>query len=255
MKKLIVANWKLNPTSKNEAERLLRAVLKGGPYNVDLVLAPPFVWLEAVGKIVKRARGVSLGAQDLFWEDSGAYTGEISGKMLRGLGATYVIIGHSERKIHLGETDEMINKKVRAAFKAGLKPILCVGERERPESHRSGVFQGPIGEIIESQLKVALRDVPKARINDLTVAYEPVWAIGTGIPDTPEDAMSAAIFIRRIVGKLFGSALGEKLRVIYGGSVNAKNAASFINEDGIDGALVGGASLDAAEFVKLLKSL
>lgn len=253
MKKLIVANWKLNPTSKNEAERLARSVLSQGPYRVELVLAPPYVWLESIRRML-RGRA-TLAAQDLFWEEKGAYTGEISGKMVKNLGVTYVIVGHSERKVHLGETDEMINKKVLAAFKAGLKPILCVGERERPQSHRSGVFQGPIGEIIGSQLANALTGVPKVKIEILTVAYEPVWAIGTGIPDTPEDAMSAAIFIRRIVGKLYGTAIGRKLRVIYGGSVNAKNAASFINEDGIDGALVGGASVNAQEFFKLLKNL
>lgn len=251
MKKLIVANWKMNPQTGKDAERILAGyekLLKTKNYKLktDVVICPPFVYLENL-KLKTKNLKLSLGAQDIFWEKEGAYTGEISPAMIKDLKCQYAIIGHSERRKYFGETDEMVNKKVLATLKAGLNVILCVGEHYR-ENHNE------IPNVVEEQLSIALANALKSTMSKIIVAYEPVWAIGTGIPDTPEGAMMAAVLIRKTAVGIFGPS-AKNLRVIYGGSVNAENAGDFINHEGIDGVLVGGASLDPQEFAKIIGSV
>lgn len=237
MSKLLVANWKMNPTSENEAIRLAKAIDKEG-----IAIAPPFIFLPALKKVLKNA---SLGAQDAFWEEKGAFTGEVSPPMLKKLGVEYVIIGHSERRA-LGETDAIINKKVLAALKAGLKLILCVGEDLK--IRRRGLKA--VKNFIKNQLQ---KDLPakifKKNLGGLIVAYEPIWAIGAGKADTPEDAKEIINFIKKILHSNFYF-LNSK--VLYGGSVNAQNAAGFLKV--ADGLLVGGASLRVKEFLSILRS-
>lgn len=251
-KKLIVANWKMNPQTAKEADQILVGYvkeiknLKFKIKNSEVVVCPPFVYLNQVFKLQASSFKFQLGAQDIFWEKEGAYTGEISSGMLEDFKCKYVIIGHSERRKYAGETDEMINKKVLAALKAGLNVVLCVGEHYRDNMDE-------IPKIVEEQVAAALQGVQKSFINKIAVAYEPVWAIGTGVPDTPEGAMMAAVLIRKTVVNMFGYA-GKDTRVLYGGSVKASNSGGFINHEGIDGVLVGGASLDPIEFTKIIFS-
>lgn len=242
MKKLIVANWKMNPQSVAEAKRLFAAVSKTarGLKNVEAVICPPFPYLYTLHPTPYTL----LGGQDVFWEQSGAYTGAVSPQMLKALGARYVIIGHSERRRHFGETDQIINKKVQAALAGGLKVILCVGEtlQERKRGHTK--------QVLRRQLKKDLKNVWKLGTgnwklrNRLAIAYEPVWAIGTGIPETPQNANAAAALIWKI--------LGASPRVLYGGSVNAQNIGKYLAMPQISGALVGGASLSSQEFGRIL---
>ncbi|MDP2695701.1 MAG: triose-phosphate isomerase [bacterium] len=232
MAKLIIANWKLNPATEKEAE-----LLASGSDIEGLVLCPPFVFLEKASAELKKAQ---LGAQDLFWEGVGPYTGEISGGQLKEFGVKYVIIGHSERRQNLGETDEMVAKKIKAAVEKGLIPILCVGETK--EEHDAGRAQ----EVVERELTIGLSQLTKSSIDQLTIvcAYEPIWAIGTGNPDTPENAVAMAKFIKKT---LVTSGHSLSPTVIYGGSVTSKNANDFFKHSEIEGALVGGASLKANE--------
>ena len=226
-KPLIVANWKCNPTTLAEAKRLLNSVKKGAKNikNVEVVICPPFVYLATSNK--QQATGIKLGAQDCFWEESGAFTGEVSPKMLRNLGLKYVIIGHSERRKNFKETDEIINKKIKAALKNNLQPILCIEKI--------------------SQIKKALKGISKEKIKKIIVAYEPVWAIGTGRACGIPRARRVNLSIRKILGK--------KISVLYGGSVSSQNAADFIKGAKFQGLLIGGASLDAKEFIKILKAV
>jgi triosephosphate isomerase len=238
MKKIIIANWKSNPRNIDEAKKLAKAT-----DFIDAVICPPFPFLETVGNVIKKS---SLGAQDVFWGDIGAYTGEVSWRHLKNLGVKYVIIGHSERRRYLKESDELISRKVEAALKAGLKVVLCVGEGLN--IHNEGA--DPVKIFVKDQLEKNLpvnfdSDIAGSR---LTVAYEPVWAISTeagGKPDTPENAVEMIKFIKGILNSDFNVA---NPKVIYGGSVNAKNAAEFLRNKEIDGALVGGASLKPKEF-------
>ncbi len=239
MDKIIVANWKANPNTTKQAVALAKALDKRG-----VVVAPPYPFLEQVGRVLKKA---TLGAQDVFWADSGPYTGEVSLKQLKSLKVKYVILGHSERRKYLGETDELINKKVKAALKMGFKVILCVGEWKRKSLSSAKSF-------VKNQLRRDLRGTNKLGsypANKLIIAYEPVWAISTGRAgaDKPEDAVEMAKFIKQLL------VVSHKLsvKVLYGGSVNAKNAYSFLKHKEIEGALVGGASLKPKEFRKVIK--
>lgn len=251
MKKIVIANWKMNPVTVKDAIRLFEGIKKGVQKikNADVVISAPFVYLSALATARGRSR-VFLSAQDSFWEEKGPFTGEVSPMMLKDLGVTHVVIGHSERRRWLGETDEMVNKKIKVVLKIGLTPILCVGEKERGA-------EGEIPDIVGEQIKSALRGLKKGQFKNGIVAYEPVWAIGTGVPETPDNATRAAIYIRKIVKGLLGKNTAEKIRIIYGGSVNSENSASFISRDirGMEGMLVGGASLKAGEFVKIIKSV
>lgn len=248
MRKIIVANWKMNPNLLAEAKSLFRKVRQAsqGVKNVTTVICPPFVWLPLFSK---QKKSIFLGGQDVFWETQGAFTGEVSPLMLKELGCQYVIVGHSERREFLGETNEMINQKVKAALKAGLKVVLCVGEKTRIETKKSKVVSG----VIEEQLQKALSGISTRLVLDILVAYEPIWAIGTGVADNPDDVLQASLLIRKVVAKLFSQEKAEKIKVLYGGSVTSKNVASFLAQPNIDGALIGTASLKPEEFSKILK--
>lgn len=233
MSKLIIANWKLNPSSPIDAEKLAKESDLAG-----LVIAPPFPFLEFVEAIIKKA---DLGAQDLFWEDAGAYTGEVSGAQLKSLKVSHVIIGHSERRLNLGETDEMVSRKVAIAVKDGLMPILCVGETQAQRDKNKAV------EVVEQEVRIGLSKIAGSKA-EAVVAYEPVWAIGTGNPDTPENMLKMVKLIKGIAAKL-----DVQVRCIYGGSVNGGNAEDFLKYNEIEGALVGGASLKGEEIKKIVE--
>lgn len=243
-RKIIIANWKMNPQTLEEAGRLLDGVVQGlkgaDSKNLELVFAPPFPYLFELKK--RLPRGISLAAQDVSFSERGAYTGEVSALMVKNAGCDYAIIGHSERRWKLGETNETINLKMKQALAAGLKPILAVGEKEE---------SADLTQIIGAQLAKALAGI--ISLEDITIAYEPVWAIGTGKPDTPDGALSAALLIRKIVGNIYDNYQSENLPILYGGSVNADNVKSFVLQKGINGALVGGASLVAQDFTKIIK--
>ncbi len=246
MKKLIVANWKMNPDAPGRAVVLANKIEQSlaRVRNIEVVIAPPFPFLLPIAAVVKRAK---LGAQNVFWEDAGAYTGEVSWHQLKHIKINYVIIGHSERKLFLGETDEMIHNKVHILLENGMTPILCVGERERMDDD--------IPEIVGTQIKAALKGIKKTFIKKLVIAYEPIWAISTmpdARPDTPASAFRAVVYIRKIMSELYDRSVGEEVRIIYGGSVKAKNIRAFLEDGRMQGALVGGASLDASEFAEIV---
>ncbi len=249
IKPLIIANWKMNPATYEEAEGLVSNLLSAITKNkkTKVVLCPPFVWLNDLSRKYKKS--ISFGAQDVFWADEGAFTGEISAPMLKSSGVDYVIIGHSERKIYLGETDAMFSQKLKAALGVGLTPILCVGERERGEDDE-------IPSVVAEQLKKALEGVNKNQLKKVVIAYEPVWAISTtpgSKPDTPDNAFRASIFIRKVLADFYGRKAAGEIKIIYGGSVNSGNIAAFIKEGKMEGVLVGGASLDSAEFIGIVE--
>lgn len=246
---LIVANWKMNPETLREAKVLLAAVRRRAARlkHTRVVVCPPAVFLQSLA--TSQSNQLGFGGQDCFWDTSGPYTGATSPTMLYYTGARYVILGHSERRF-LGETDEMIRRKVRAALGAGLKVILCVGERERDT-------EGRYLQEIERQLTGALTGLSRPWAKGLVVAYEPLWAIGLKAlgADTPAGFLEQAIYIKKVVSKIFGKDAALSLPVLYGGSVDAKNAARFIAEGEAAGLLVGRASLDAAGFSKLLDAV
>lgn len=240
MNKLIVANWKLNPQTEAEAIKLAKI-----SDQENVVVAAPFVFLEVLKKILKKAK---LGAENSSIEESGAFTGEVSAKMLKNLGVSYVIIGHSERRKYFGETDEIVNKKLDKIISNELNPILCVGESL--ETRKVGI--PAVKEFIKNQLNKDLSNIEnsKLKIENLVIAYEPIWAIGAGIPDKPSDSAEIIKFIKEFVHLTFKI---SQITVLYGGSVNARNAEQFLSEKEIDGALVGGASLKPKEFTKILE--
>jgi triosephosphate isomerase len=240
---LIAGNWKMN-TKLEEAENLVRAMLAelDSIDGAEKVLCPPFISL-AILKELTKTTSVKLGAQNMHFEDRGAYTGEISPLMLTDL-CDFVILGHSERRQYFAETDEIINKKVKKALESGLKPILCVGESL--EDNESGKAE----QIIARQVKAGLAEVSPT--SQLVIAYEPVWAIGTGRAATGKQANTTISLIRSIVANLWNRETAKAVRILYGGSVTSSNIAEFIAEPEIDGALVGGASLKASEFVSIV---
>jgi len=246
-KKIIIANWKMNPQTAEEALRLVKGILaRRLSKNIELIIAPPFVYLDLVKK--NCGKEIKLAAQNISWAERGTYTGEVSSLMVKNLGCDYVIIGHSERRHKMGETDEMINLKLKAAFKVGLVPVLAVGEKDPDDD---------IIKVLTQQVKNALEGIGVSEIGHLIIAYEPVWAIstsGTGMIDTPDHALSAALLIRKIMGNLYGSEWTADLPVLYGGSVTDENAYDFIAQSGINGALVGGASLELQDFIKIIKA-
>lgn len=241
---LIAGNWKMN-TSVSEAVRLIQTILAElDPISgVEKVVCPPFVSLVPIRELIKGS-SIQLGAQNMYFEEKGAFTGEISPAMLADL-CRYVIIGHSERRHYFGETDEFINRKIRAAFKFGVIPILCVGERL--EENEVGRTQ----EVVNKQVTSALRGLNASSL--LVIAYEPVWAIGTGKAATVEQARATIKFIRETVAVLWGKDTAQEVRILYGGSVTRENISEFVVEVDIDGALVGSASLKADEFLAIVK--
>jgi len=213
---------------------------------VEIVVCPPFTSLAVVAEAMKGSQ-IGLGAQNLYWEKSGAFTGEVSAPMLKSIGCTYVIIGHSERRTYFHETDETVNKKIFAALAEGLKPIVCVGETLAERE------QGKTFEVIKRQVTQGLARLSAEQMQTVVIAYEPVWAIGTGKTATPEQAQEVHAFIRKLLMEMFGKTTAEQTRIQYGGSVNASNATTLMRQADIDGALVGGASLKTESFEKIIK--
>ncbi|MFC2021602.1 triose-phosphate isomerase [Chloroflexota bacterium] len=241
---MIAGNWKMN-TTVGEAIELVEEMRQGLDEidGVDKVICPPFVSLAAVKELIKGS-SIRLGAQNLYFEEKGAYTGEISPLMLADL-CEFVIIGHSERRQYFNESGEIVNKKIRAALKVGLKPILCIGERlEENEAGRTE-------EVVTQQLRASLVGIDYP--DDLIIAYEPVWAIGTGKSATGRQANETTGLIRHNVAKLYDKEAAQKVRILYGGSVTADNIAEFMEQSEIDGALVGGASLKANQFLSIVR--
>ena len=247
-KRLIVANWKMNPTTKADALRLFAEAKKAGAKSTRLqtVVCAPFPYLSLLADQLSGHR-TALGAQDCFYERSGAFTGEVSPAQLTSLGVRYVILGHSERR-QMGESNELVARKVAAALKEGLVVVLCVGESARDE-------EGLYLNAIKQQLEESLKDIPRRYFLNLVVAYEPIWAISThasGV-ESPEDMLQMGIFIRKTLGAICGKDLAVKVPILYGGSVDEKNIEAYITRGGVDGALVGKASLLAETFGKIIK--
>lgn len=246
----LAGNWKMNKTVP-EAVALAVALREAldGCEKADVAVCPPALAVPAVAEALKGST-LAVGAQNLHWEDSGAFTGEVSGPMLRAAGARLVIVGHSERRAHFGETDAIVARKLIAALACGLDVIVCVGEMLDQRE------QGVTFEVIGRQVRAACQAVAEAgaeRIAAVTIAYEPIWAIGTGRTATPAQAEEVHGFIRPLVAECLGSAAAERMRIQYGGSVKAANAAELMAQPNVDGALVGGASLEADEFARIVK--
>jgi len=246
-KKLIAANWKMHKTP-DEAIAFVReftALIRKQDRD-EIVIVPPFISLSAT---VEAAKGsyIAVGAQNMYWQKEGAFTGEICATMLASIGCQHVIIGHSERRHYFGETDVDVNRKLRSALDANLKPIVCVGERL--EELESGLTE----RVLSRQIATTLHQISSTDVDNFCFAYEPVWAIGTGKAASPEMAADAHAFIRQEAAKILRNGAGAKLRIIYGGSVNSENATSLMSKEEIDGALVGGASLDAKSFATIVE--
>jgi triosephosphate isomerase len=249
-KKIVAANWKMNMTQA-ESARFIECLLidLGDIADVEVVILPPFTAIAKVTESLGKAQNIKVGAQNMYWERNGPYTGEISAELLRDLFVRYVVLGHSERRSLFGETDEIVNLKVRAAHEASLRPIVCVGEtleqRER----------GSVEKILSIQLRGSLAGLNGKELHETVIAYEPIWAIGTGRVATPAEAQEAHVFIRRILGELSGDDGAEdKIRIQYGGSVKPDNARELMSQPDIDGALVGGASLDPRSFAQIVQA-
>lgn len=245
-KRLIVGNWKMNMLRK-EAYELAKGIaeLVGDVSYVDIAVAPPYTSLDVVHGVISNTN-IELCAQNVFWEEAGAFTGEISPYMLIDAGCKWVIVGHSERRTVLGETDEMVKRKIAASIKAGLIPILCVGETlEQRES-------GKTMEVVRGQLERGLDGVELFSSDSIVIAYEPVWAIGTGRSATPYEAEEVHLFIRKVLDRVF-EGIGGKIRVLYGGSVTPENIEDILSPPNIDGVLVGGASLKAESFARIVR--
>lgn len=248
MKKLIIGNWKLNPTSLTEAKKLQVKIRQkiSSLRNVNVAVCPPTAYLSVLSP--GRAKSaLGLGAQEVFWQAAGAYTGQTSPLALKDLRVAYVIVGHSEQRA-LGETDDLVNQKIKAALDYGLRPILCVGEKERDDS-------GHYLAQIKRQLEDGLDKVPKKTPENLVIAYEPVWAIGKdalGV-ETPEGFLQHALFIRKTLSAMFGQKEATRIPILYGGSVSLKNADSFLRQGQADGLLVGRESLDPVNFSAIAK--
>ncbi|QDU57861.1 triose-phosphate isomerase [Aeoliella mucimassa] len=246
---LIAGNWKMN-TDHATAVALAEGVAKGAGdvENADLLVCPPFIYLESVNKALANSP-VALGAQNMYAQPNGAFTGEVSASMLTDVGAEYVILGHSERRNILGETDAVVNEKTIAALEAGLVPIVCVGELlEQREA-------GKTAEVIEEQFKGSLAGLSAEQVAKLVIAYEPVWAIGTGKVATPEQAEEVHAGLRKLLADSYNGEIADTVRILYGGSVKPSNAAELMGQPNVDGALVGGASLKAEDFLGIALAL
>src|SRR5467141_2491551 len=248
-KKIIAANWKMNMLQAEAAEFVKDLLLEIDDISVvEVVIAPPFTAIAKVNEALGKAQNIKVGAQNMHWEHSGAFTGEISAAMLRDLFVRYVVLGHSERRQMFHETDEIVNRKVRAAIEATLRPIVCVGEtldqRER----------GSVEKILSLQLHGSLAGLSSKDLHETVIAYEPVWAIGTDRNATPEQAQEAHAFIRHTLREMSDETTADRIRIQYGGSVKPENARELMSQPDIDGALVGGASLDARSFAQIVKA-
>ncbi len=248
-KKIVAANWKMNMT-QGESARFVESLLLelGDIRDVEVVIIPPFTALAKVTELLEKAQNFKVGAQNMYFEKNGAFTGEISAALLRDLFIHYVVLGHSERRILFGETDEFVNKKVRAAHDAALRPIVCVGETLEQRD------KGNVEKILSLHLRGSLKGLSEKELQETVIAYEPIWAIGTGRVATPEQAQEAHVFIRQTLSEISDDATAEKIRIQYGGSVKPENARVLMSQPDIDGALVGGASLDPRSFAEIVKA-
>jgi triosephosphate isomerase (TIM) len=249
-KPFVAGNWKMNTNSRSSMELVEAIVSKtsaAAKKSVHVAVCPPFVYLQNVIGTLRQS-GVAVGAQDVYFEKDGAFTGEISTAMLKDIGCAYVLCGHSERRHVIGETDELINKKVTAALMGGLLPIFCVGEliEERKASKTE--------EVVTRQIKKGLAGLSEEKVSAITIAYEPVWAIGTGLTATPQQAQEVHSLIRKLLEQMYDAKLAAGIRIQYGGSVKPDNAAELMHQDDIDGLLVGGASLKADDFVAIIQA-
>ncbi|MHC4618859.1 MAG: triose-phosphate isomerase [Planctomycetota bacterium] len=249
-KPFVAGNWKMNTdsrTSVNLAEAVACGSADIAGRKVDVAVIPPFVYLLTVVSALRNSH-IAVGAQALYYEQKGAFTGEISVAMLKDVGCTYALCGHSERRHIIGETDELINRKVTAAINGGLLPILCVGELIE---HRQA---GKTAEVVTEQMEKGLAGLSAEKVSAVTIAYEPVWAIGTGLTATPQQAQEVHALIRELLCRICDPQLAREIRVLYGGSVKPSNAAELMHERDVDGLLVGGASLKADDFVAIIKA-
>jgi triosephosphate isomerase len=244
---LIAGNWKMYKTPQEAADTAKQLVEQVREVaDVDIMIAPPFTALESVSRVIKNSP-VALGAQNLYWEDEGAYTGEISAPMLKSAGCQYAIIGHSERRQYFGETDKTVNQKIQAAIQVGLKPVFCIGETEQEREAEQTLS------VLDKQVRKGLERLLPEQLDTLIIAYEPVWAIGTGKTATEDQAQEVHQFIRSLIEKSFGNDLSKSIRILYGGSVKPDNILNLMAMPDIDGALVGGASLSADSFSRIIK--
>jgi triosephosphate isomerase len=248
-KSFIAGNWKMN-TDVHSSVKLAEGIVSGCKDvvgKVDVAMCPPFVYLQQVGKALQSSH-IALGSQDVYFEQKGAFTGEISSAMLKDVGCAYAICGHSERRHVIGETDELINKKVHAAILGGLLPILCVGELiEERKANKTA-------EVVTRQMKKGLAGLTPEKMSAVTIAYEPVWAIGTGLTATPQQAQEVHALIRKLVAEMYDRKIAGEIRIQYGGSAKPDNAGELMREEDVDGLLVGGASLKADDFVAIVKA-
>ena len=248
-KKIVAANWKMNMMQAESARFVESLLLEiGDVADVDVVIVPPFTAIAKVMEALGNAQNIKVGAQNMHWERSGAFTGEISAAQLRDLFVHYVVLGHSERRRLFGETDEIVNRKVRAAHEASLRPIVCVGETLKQRD------RGNVDKILSIQLRGSLAGLGPKELQETVIAYEPVWAIGTGRNATPEQAQEAHAFIRRTLRDMADDTTAERVRIQYGGSVKPENARELMSQPDIDGALVGGASLDPRSFAQIVNA-
>ncbi len=248
-KKIVAGNWKMfnNLSQSISLISEIKQELANVKANCEVVICPPFTSLETASTLTKEST-IAIGAQNMYFEDNGAYTAEISADMLLSVGCEYVILGHSERRTIFNESDEMINKKVKKALAKGLKPIFCIGEtlKEREENRTE--------KVIEVQVKQGLVDISADDFKNVVIAYEPVWAIGTGKTATPEQAQEVHKFIRNLLAEMYGNEIAENTVIQYGGSVKPENAKDLLSQPDIDGALVGGACLKSASFIEIIKA-
>jgi triosephosphate isomerase len=248
-KKIIAGNWKMHMTASETESYLETFLLEIGDENgVEIVLIPPFTSIAKASETLSETQNVKVGAQNMHFENFGAFTGEVSAPMLRELFVRYVVLGHSERRTLFGETDEIVNKKVHAAIDSTLRPIVCIGETLEERD------AGRVQEVLGTQIKGSLAGLAAKELAESVIAYEPVWAIGTGRTATPEQAQDAHAFIRKTVEEIWDKATADKVRIQYGGSVKPGNAAELMHLPDIDGALVGGASLDPRAFAEIVKA-
>lgn len=248
-KKVIAGNWKMN-NNLSESQNLITRLTSGLSnlkINCDVIICPPYTSLSEANTLIKKT-SVKLGAQNVYHEDNGAYTGEISPLMLKSVGCEYVIIGHSERRTIFRETNETINKKIKKALEHGLKVIFCVGETLE-EREKNITY-----EVVKKQVMEGLQDISDKDMSNIIIAYEPVWAIGTGRNATPQQAQDVHLFIRNLIGEKYSRSIGEDLTIQYGGSVKPDNAKELLSQPDIDGALVGGACLKAESFIEIVKA-
>lgn len=248
-KKIIAANWKMHMT-QSESEAFVTTFLREieDMDEVEVVIVPPFTAISKVSELLTQTQNIKVGAQNMHWERSGAFTGEISPAMLRELFVRYVVLGHSERRALFGETDEIVNRKVHAAYEEVLRPIVCIGETLAQRE------KGDVEKVLGTQLRGSLAKVDAKELLETVIAYEPVWAIGTGRTASAAQAQEAHAFIRKTLGEISDETTAEKVRIQYGGSVKPDNARELLSQPDIDGALVGGASLDPRTFAQIVQA-